>query len=66
MLKLIYRSPGSTNLVDAGNETFPALASALTDPALADEPYFLVEDHSNNDLILLAEGLEHLLVDHWG
>lgn len=50
VLKLIYRSPGSTNLVDVGNETFPALASALTDPALADEPYFLVEDHSNNDL----------------
>jgi hypothetical protein len=49
-LKLLFRRAGSTDLTDSPDERMPALAAALTDPLLADEPYFLVDDHSSNDL----------------
>lgn len=49
-LKLLFRRAGSTELTDSQGDGIPALAAALTDPLLADEPYFLVDDHSPNDL----------------
>lgn len=48
--KLIFRRAGSAGLTGSQDGFLPALAAALNDPLLADEPYFLVDDHSPNDL----------------
>ena len=49
-LQVTFRSVGSNDLQDTGNEQFAALAAALNDPGLAEEPYFIIEDHSHSDV----------------